>query len=81
MVLDVQIVDFLDDRTNVVAHDDDDDVPVSGCGDVCVYLRNPTWNKLSGIPTNDAVDCPADVRWLIVRGLLVRRLIADCGKA
>jgi hypothetical protein len=79
-VLDVEIADFLDDRTNVAAHDDDDDdVRVPGCGDVRVYLRNPTRNKLSGIPTNRAVDCPADAWWLIVRiarVLIARRLIA-----
>jgi hypothetical protein len=74
IVLDVEIMD-LDDRTNVVAHNDEN-VRAPGCGDVRVYLRNPMWDKLSGILTNNAVDCPADARWLIVR-----MLIADCGKA
>jgi hypothetical protein len=60
----------------VVTHDDDDDdmrAPgcgdrqAPGCGDMLAYLRNPTRNKLqmSGIPTNGAVDCPADARRLI----------------
>jgi hypothetical protein len=67
----------------VVAHDDDDDdvVQAPECGDVLAYLRNPARNKLSGMLTNGAVDCLADARWLIARGLLVRRLIADRGKA
>jgi hypothetical protein len=34
IVLDVEIVDLLDDRTNVVAHDDDnDDAWAPECGD------------------------------------------------
>jgi hypothetical protein len=55
IVLDIEIADLLNNRINVVAYNDDN-VWAPECSDMYIYLRNPIWNKLSDIPTNNAVD-------------------------